>query len=373
MESNLTEMVLLGLSDREIERYNKHKVHINKSISSAFGTAKRVAKAELCFSCKKRVSSFCNSHSIPRFCLRKIAQNGLVFSINKMVNLPFFESEVGLNKAGTFNLICNQCDNTLFSEYENPENYASEPTVSMLAQIAMKNYLQMIYKRNVENPLYRNMRDEKLLPKQIHDVQQEVIRLDNTEYHDSFNRAKLATKGNHDDWYYLCYYQRLDYIVPIAFQGGIVLISDFEDTVVNDIYNMNANYHTEEIHIAIFPLENESVVMAFVDTRNNRYRNFYKQLRKLSLEQQLATINFIVFAYSENVFLSKNIPDEMLNNKEFIKVCKATSNAITTNPYENPIFAAIEIFSLGRRNSIPNLLSKEHCLVNKEAINLNRQ
>lgn len=362
MENNLTEMLPLGLTDIEVERYNKQKIHFNKTISSAFSSAKRIAKADYCYSCKKRVSSFCNSHSIPRFCLKKIAQKGLVYSINKMINMPFFDNEVGLNKAGTFNLICNQCDNTLFSEYENPSNYVSVPTTSMLAQIAMKNYLQMIYKRSVENPLYKNLRDEHSMSEQIHDMHQEVIRLDNIEYFNRFNRARIASKGNHDDWYYLCYYQRLDYTVPIAFQGGIVLISDFENSIVNDIYNMDANYHTEEIHIAVFPLANESVVLGFIDTRNNRYRRFYKQLRRLSLADQLSVINYIIFSYSENVFISKAVSEDVLTNKNFINACKASSIALSFSRYVNPIHSAVEQFSLDKRNTIPNLLSREYSI-----------
>lgn len=59
------------------------------------------------------------------------------------------------------------------------------------------------------------------------------------------------------------------------------MVCDFEDEVINDIYNMNPDYHTKEIHIAVFPLEQESIIMLFIDARDRRYRKFYKQLNKL--------------------------------------------------------------------------------------------
>lgn len=81
------------------------------------------------------------------------------------------------------------------------------------------------------------------------------------------------------------------------------MVCDFEDDVINDIYNMSPDYHTKEIHIAVFPLEQESIIMLFIDARDKRYRKFYKQLNKLPLEEQLSAINYIIFSYSENVYM----------------------------------------------------------------------
>ena len=47
------------------------------------------------------------------------------------------------------------------------------------------------------------------------------------------------------DWsdYFLIYYKKLDYTVPIAFQDKIALINSFDNEIINNIYNFEPNYH----------------------------------------------------------------------------------------------------------------------------------
>ena len=63
-------------------------------------------------------------------------------------NLP------GVKNAGTFQIICENCDNTQFQKYEDPNSYIDPPSDLMLAQIALKNYLHLISKRMIENEVY---------------------------------------------------------------------------------------------------------------------------------------------------------------------------------------------------------------------------
>ena len=229
----------------------------------------------------------------------------------------------------------------------------------MLAQIAMKNYMLMISRRLHERALYNLMGTELKAQSNFVSHYQEVIFLDLSEYDAGFERAKQGAFGNHDDWFYLCYYQHLDYTVPLAFQGGVTMISDFEDNIINDIYNKNQNFHTKEIHIAVFPLENASVIMLFIDSRDKCYRGFYRQLKKLPIEEQLSAINYVIFSYSENVYISKELSEGIIKDKNFIATCKKSSVAIADHPFGNALQAAISEFSLSKRNQIPNLLSRE--------------
>lgn len=139
------ELLRLGMSQELKENYNANKVTFNKSFGRALSEARSKAKKEKCFVCQKEVSSFCNSHSIPQFCLRRIALDGKVFLSGLQDVIPYIGNDTGVKSAGTFQIICHNCDNTIFQEYENPLSYDRIPTEQMLAQIAMKNYLQMIY------------------------------------------------------------------------------------------------------------------------------------------------------------------------------------------------------------------------------------
>lgn len=66
------------------------------------------------------------------------------------------------------------------------------------------------------------------------------------------------------------------------------MVCDFEDEVINDIYNMNPDYHTKEIHIAVFPLEQESIIMRFLTCLA---RNFV--CHKIKYYRNLLTANYL--------------------------------------------------------------------------------
>lgn len=355
-------MLSLGFTEDEQRTYAQDEISNNKLIRSLLSEARRFSKLDYCYYCHNPVTSFCNSHSVPKFCLKRIAVSGKVYYSNTLISLPFLNEDQGIGEAGTFKLICNDCDNTIFKMYEDPYAYQTTPTSKMLAQIAMKNYLQMISKRLNEKEFYTLMGNKLGMSSNYIEHNKEIISLDLAEYNKSFDRAKAGAIGNHSDWYYLCYFKKLDYTVPIAFQGGIVMISDFEDNVINDIYNMSPDNHIKEIHVAVFPLENASVIMMFIDSRDKRYSKFYKQLKKLPLSEQLSLINFMIFSYSENVYISKKIDERILMDKNFVAVCKKSSVAIANHPFSDALESAISEFSLSKRNEIPNLLSEEFCL-----------
>ena len=65
-------------SPEERADYEENKAHYNRQIRGINSAASQKAKQETCALCGKPCSSFCNSHSIPQFALRRIAENGKV-------------------------------------------------------------------------------------------------------------------------------------------------------------------------------------------------------------------------------------------------------------------------------------------------------
>ena len=61
--------------------------------------------------------------------------------------------ENGVNKSGTFNYICRNCDGTFFQDYESEANLIKNPTDKMLAEIAVKDMLLLMSKRATEKEL----------------------------------------------------------------------------------------------------------------------------------------------------------------------------------------------------------------------------
>ncbi|MFL0435529.1 hypothetical protein [Bacillus pumilus] len=361
-DKELIQMLSLGTdSEVELNAMKEKKVEFRKHFGQLLSKSRKTAKSDECFYCGEKCSSFCNSHSIPAFFLRNIAHEGVVYNNHKLINMPLLDDDIGVNKTGTFQLICRDCDSKIFSEYENPDNYEVTPTSKMIAQIAMKNYLKSISKRKLEIEIFNNIMDSTEQPSEYIEQKQIINNLDLQEYTEGFNRAKRVEKKGWDNEYYLFYHQKLDYVVPIAFQSTIVLLTDFEGNIINNIYNYSPEYQMKSVHICVFPLESSSVIMMFVDSKEKRYRSFYKQFQKLSYENKLAAINFIIFSYSEDVYIQKKINEEVLRDPVLIDVSRKSLDLITTNPNidVNPLLIGKENVNFDKMHEIPNLLSKE--------------
>ena len=347
----------LGFSDEDRNRFNQHKIQYNKQLSSFLRRSREESKNTSCFYCGKPCKSFCNSHSVPRFCLKNIAIDGMVYHSNTVINMPLYDIQKGVNEAGTFHIICSECDNNVFSDYEEPSNYNNAPSDKMLAQIALKNNLLSISKRQLEIVLYSNIEKQ---TEYIFPTMHDINRMDLNEYIENSNYAKRALNSKWDNFYYLAYYAKIDYVVPIAFQNSLAIIWDFEGGLINDIYADSPDYKVRNINICIFPLENQSVIILFFKQGEKRYNKFLRQFRDMTHEQKLQALVYLLFAYSEDIFLYRGLDKNVFNNEELINIAQQTPLAILGNFNEKPLAASKESFSYKEMNSIPNLLSDKY-------------
>lgn len=340
---------------------SSNNAEIRKGMHRLMKQARANAKLPFCFYCKKNTASFCSSHSIPKFSLNNISYGDQLYTLNKALGLTFIEDELGANAAGTFRLICSECDNTIFRLYEDPSSYEKEPSDQTLAQIALKNYLLLISKCLEEIQLTKLVKDDSFDdPLRIGSTEQ-VQQSDLAEYVDGYKRAKQGGIRDRGNWYYLCSFQKLNYTIPLAAQSAISMVVDFEGNVINNNYNHDPKNKTKEIHVLALPLRGKSVVMTFIDARDKRYKSFYKKIKALSFEDQLATINFIIFAYSENVFISKKLDTSIFESKNFRNICK--TGASNERGWSYYLLAkAIQDYDLSLRSTIPNLLSEKYSI-----------
>ena len=335
--------------------YKKRMSKINKD-------ARNAAKRDTCYFCGKVVTSFCNSHSVPRFCLENIATQGEVLTLNAIVDNPLIEREKGIKKAGPFQLICNDCDSKIFSDYENPDNYVSKPSAKMIAQMALKNSLKSISKRLFEIELFNLASKISETARSFTKIKNEINEIDLKEYEKSYKKAKRAIEKNSTSDYYVCYYEKLDYVVPIAFQASLAMVMDFEGNIINDIYNPSAKYVIQNIHISILPLKTETVIVMFIEDGDTRYRRFYKQFNKLPLEDKLAALTYIIFLYSEDIYFSKSIEKEVIESQALCGAGRTTQDMFSPLPFLNPLETLKDSHDLNKRHEIPNLLSEKYKL-----------
>lgn len=358
-------LLKIGLSNQEKQMIQSDLIEYKKQMSMLISEARKKAKGSKCFYCGKQTTSFCDSHYVPKFCLRNIAENGKLYYYNNFLGFELLAADKGVKAAGTFNIICRQCDSKIFQDYENPENYVSEPSSKMLAEIAMKDYLKFIYKRNFENAIYDVMLTNNPMAASLANAKKQTKDLDLVEYEASFNKAKELSLQEANDGYELFFYDKLPYVAPIAVQSCVVLVADLQQKCVNNIYDLSPDYHPKDIHLTVLPLADSTVIMMFVDSHEERYRQFIQQFNACTLEEKLGIINYLIFLYTEDYFISPSISDSILKDKEINEVISQSPDSVgfafsKKCAEKRALKKALVAFDLNKWKRIPNLLSPEY-------------
>lgn len=281
------------------------EIKIKKDINDFMRKIQEETKPEKCIFCGKEQTSFCNSHSVPKMVLKNIAKAGKLYHANKLIEIPVVDKEKGISNSGTFHFICRDCDSKLFQEYENVDALQEIPTEKMLAEIALKDILLMLSKRNQEKRIYQKGKQKGIL--QNVEVMEEIQQLDNKDYMDELNLYKDVLYKNSCNNFKIIMWEKIPYVVPIATQTLVALPKDTEGIEINNIYDMRPEVRMQNIHIGVFPMNDYSIVYAFYHRRDRLYRRLHHQMNCMSLEKKLELINYWIFKYTENYYISPEI------------------------------------------------------------------
>ncbi|MCR5024635.1 MAG: hypothetical protein K6A90_09930 [Lachnospiraceae bacterium] len=283
-------------------------INARKKYSQLINKSKQQAKKKECLWCGKQITRFCNSHSVPQCILRNIDEAGKLDYFNSIVNLPLVNKDKGIAEAGTFKLVCPECDSRIFQDYEDIDKLNGNITERMLEEIALKNILMMLNKRYFEIELFKNMQKEFNMP-YPYDIKQEANALDERDFWLDYMRVRdMIRSEENNSKFKMFFYQKLDYVIPIAFQGIVTLYGDLEGNMVTDIYNKSEEIVANHMHICMFPLADSSVVFAFYHEDDTEYDAFVQQFELLSDEDKLKIISYIVYDYCEDMFFAKKFP-----------------------------------------------------------------
>ena len=336
------------------------KTEIRKKLNKILKQAKEQSKPETCLICNETKTSFCNSHSVPRMILSNIAEDGMVLQPNAIIGIEVVDVKKGINNTGTFHYICNDCDSKLFKNYENPDILKQENiSDKVLSEIALKDIVLVLSKRNQERSLYKILGKTGRLSGL--DVMFETQDLDVRDFMEDMHfhlNISEKSKGN----YQIIYHKILPYVVPIATQTGLVLYKDLENQIVNDIYDYSENERMQNLHLGIFPLQNETVVLLFHAKKDKNYRKVRHQFNCISESKKLEYINYLVFKYTENYYFSPSIR-QVIENDNNLSLLSRENNDLPNlgfkNFFDNSEYKTIE------PGQITNLLLEEYS-INKQ-------
>ena len=84
---------------------------------------------------------------------------------------------------------------------------------------------------------------------------------------------------------------------------------------INNIYNMDSKVRMQYLHLAILPLDGNSVILAFYHKRDKAYRRLRHQINCMTESEVLKYINYLVFKYTENYYIAKKIERDIDTNE----------------------------------------------------------
>lgn len=365
-KSRLIGGIVIKIIDMNTDGFTPEEIiEIKKKLNQQIKDARKKSRHKECLLCGK-VGGFCDSHTIPQFCLENIAWNGKLNSFNTLIDSKLLSNDSGISNAGIFHIICKSCDGSAFQDYEKATAYETYPAEKALNQIALKNALRDIYKNEAEIELFEACKElvkEKnpllsVFANTMLNAQIDARKRDIQECYEIYNISKSYLTTS-ESWIRVVSYDKLNYTCPIAFQGMIPLITGVDGEVINDIFNHKHNYKIEYQHIAIFPLKNATAVILFVDSKNTRSRQFESRIGSMTQEQRLEIINRIVFLYTEDYYLSKQLDEGTIGILQ--EPAKLLQDPVTTNP-KRSLKNAVKDYDLRRDIFLPNLFSKEYAV-----------
>lgn len=335
-------------------------IKVRKQMSKILSQTRRLAKPSTCILCGKDQTSFCNSHSVPKLSLNNIADNGKLLHASALMGVEIIDVEQGVNNSGTFHFICNYCDSTFFQDYENEQNLKSLPTDKMLAEIAVKNFLLQLSKRTHEVEINKELQKQYKMyinPEEM----AEMNRLDIRDFSNEIQFHKTIVDNNIIGGYQVLFWKVLPYRIPIALQSVIALSRDLDGNKINDVSAISEDISMKFMHLVVLPLKTESVILAFYHKRDKIYRSIRHQVNSMSEEKTLKYLNYLLFAHTENYFLSKTIKNEIESNEKL--------SLLSTEYNGYPSFGILgehNSFGVGYKpigiDDIPNFLSKEYSI-----------
>ena len=336
-------------------------IEARRQFGRLFSKSKSAAKPDRCLWCGKKISRFCDSHTIPQMVLKNIDSNGKFDYANTILENPLIKYDQGMAEANIFHLLCTDCDNTLFQDYENLSNLKRSPTDRMLAQIALKNLLLILSKRLLEIEFF-DLINEQMDPFFIQRKQM-FNQLDKRDFFLEFDRIRQMLETDEYN-YEIITYDKVNYKVPIAFQGALTVYGDMNGEMVIDIYDDSASKTIKQMHMCVFPLDDCSVIFTFYNKTDSEYVNFARQLKSMNQEKRLKFLGYFMFFISEDMMIAKKFPHRTYFYEQVKKMFREQYEFWTDSKeeYEGVKAQNLSKFKYWKEDSFPGILTQKYAI-----------
>ncbi len=309
-------------------------IELKKEITGLLKRAEQNARPDHCLLCGKKDVSFCNSHIVPQFILKGIADRGMVCYGQSLFDESddLLETKKGIKNAFTFRLICRDCDKKRFSNYENPEVMLNYETLSndkknhVLIEMALKTHLAHINTKaktlSLNNLIYPE--ESQIIKASGSLTAYEIDIYEHLAYIKGLTRARKSTSFTFD----VLYNELLDYEVDIATQTIIAYEYDLKG---NRLFNPKDFITTDLIkyfYLMILPCNGKARVMFYIE-RKNEYlvKSIIDDFKRLTPEEKLHFLFISLIIYDEQFYINPTLQERIKKDKKLVKLYTSTDNS----------------------------------------------
>lgn len=290
-------------------------IKISKEFSKIRKEANEYTKGTNCTLCGKECSSFCNSHTIPRFVIKNISENGKVYipsmSFEKLdldARLKLFQANPGVEKTLTFECICRECDNGVFSCVENETVLEKAFDGRILNLYALKILLHTYYSK-IKSTNFLNIGAEKKNRPDIASMLSTPWIFDAIETTREIRDYKSAMENGAFIKHKIILDIILDKKVNFCTTTEITLPFSYLGKKINDLAG-EESYRTRfgGIFILILPLKSgKTRVVMYYRRKYSVYDTVRDEFENMDLETKLQAISNILIIYTEEFVYNDSV------------------------------------------------------------------
>ena len=217
--------------------------HFNKTNNDALD--KILKESNVCLICKRQVSSFCHSHSIPLNILKKMnLKDGKIIPFqNALMEKRLTHIEKGKKNSSIFRNICQECDQLFFSKIDNMNVIEDEWTNEILRLQAIRILLYKIHRTKEFTYSFYEFSKKGLSTEQILNGQK--MDLEDIKY---YCKQLENTLSEEKKEYKILFSKTLDYEINFACVNLMkIMVNPFLDTIIVTGDNEEMRIETDDI------------------------------------------------------------------------------------------------------------------------------
>jgi len=311
---------------------------LKKEESEFVGAINKNSKVDTCVLCGSKMTSACNSHVVPQFILKEIAEEGHVSYGHALHSFDVggVKKITGINDAYTFRLICRKCDGKYFKHYENPGNLVNFDVLPendkkiMLCEMALKTHLSHLNMKYRKLVMLDMVNQGKVAEMERKGELVLAERLDINEHLDYIRRLKKIMKSNKNP-FVIFYNAVLNYQTKIATQTIINFNYDLEGNQIFDPYLVETNNQCRYFYLMILPYKGKTRVIFFIEKSNvTNVQPIIDGFNNLSDEEKLHFLFISLVIHDQQFYMSPSFANNIFEkDKAIVKLYTNTDKSIS--------------------------------------------